>query len=108
MSSNGNSSLPNSTGPVHAHLPNQPRYGPSQPNGNPDGPASYMSAHPMGHPNVNMLAPEHYIQQGQVAASQAANGLFLLSQAHHAIAKKEQNDQIYGPGSVYPVPPMGK
>lgn len=35
-------------------------------------------------------APEHYLQQSAQVASQAANGLYLLSQAHQEIAKREQ------------------
>ncbi|CDZ98072.1 Transcriptional activator FOSB/c-Fos and related bZIP transcription factors [Phaffia rhodozyma] len=60
---------------------------------------------PLSHHNGGVPPTDRYLQQGQVAASQAANGLFLLSQAHQAIARKEQDDRVhvgYGPGGPYP------
>lgn len=39
-------------------------------------------------------APEHYLQQSAQVASQAANGLYLLSQAHQEIAKREQDPNM--------------
>ncbi|KAI9637760.1 activating transcription factor 2, partial [Dioszegia hungarica] len=59
------------------------------PNGNTGGPP------PPGYPHVD------YAQQSANAASQAANGLFLLSQAHQELSKREEEGRP--PGA--PAPP---
>lgn len=61
--------------------------------------------HPHGQPppppmHAGMPLDPRYAQQSAQVASQAANGLFLLSQAHHEIAKREQTD-----GGPLPPPP---
>jgi len=46
-------------------------------------------------------------QQQQQQSTQAANGLYLLSQAHHEIAKREQTDgPVPGPGPGHGQPPQ--
>ena len=80
---------------------NQPPPPPNyfQPMG-PPGPPHPMHAHP-GHPG--QPHPHHpgmphvdYAQQSANAASQAANGLFLLSQAHQELSKREEETRVPG------------
>lgn len=50
-----------------------------------------------GHPD--------YAQQSANAASQAANGLFLLSQAHQELSKREEEGRVTTPITAKKVPP---
>ena len=69
--------------PGHPHMPHHPSYYPG-----PGGPAG-----PPGQ-------PVDYAQQSANAASQAANGLFLLSQAHQELSKREEDSR--GPMQGHP------
>lgn len=73
-------------------------------------------AHPHSHmAGMGMPPPPHidYAQQSANAASQAANGLFLLSQAHQELSKREEErggptNPVAGAGTGPGAPLMGK
>jgi ATF/CREB family transcription factor len=74
-------------------------YNPNMPPG-PQHHHSHCPIHP-GAPHVD------YAQQSANAASQAANGLFLLSQAHHELSKREESEPISAiPRNSGPIPPQ--
>lgn len=76
-------------GPSGPH-PSQPPFFPQQPPMHPGGPHASMPPQPLQQPPVD------YAQQSANAASQAANGLFLLSQAHHELSKREEAEGRHG------------
>lgn len=58
--------------------------------------------HPSGPMPPGMAPPVDYAQQNANAASQAANGLFLLSQAHQELSKREEEAKSTPPPSGGP------
>ena len=65
-------------------------------------PAAAMAPGQQQYYQQPMNGPVDYVQQSANAASQAANGLFLLSQAHQELAKRDDHDRT---GKKIPVPP---
>ncbi len=80
---------------VNGHLPPH-MLQPMGPQGQPQG---MQPGQPISMPPSHLHSGDngHFTQRATVAASQAANGLFLLSQAHQELSKREEEMKVDSP-----------